>query len=448
MKSFRCGISLALCLLSLATVPACEGDFDQQVEEAKSQGPGSGSTGSIVNPDAKFVRGFVSTGGAVRNAVVTLRAINDDGSIDLDEARVLGTGFTFNNGIYQVNIRRNGYRGAVLVEVRGQNTLAVPTDNGNPATARTNKFHLMEPGHVLYSVLPYFDGYSNGDTHVTPLTTVAVMRSLSFDGSIAGVQGGISMGMFGLMCQQVAGHFGLDAVRAKTPTDFSLSGGLPGDQTYAYVLAALSQVAKNLGVANVNDFWLGMAEDARDDGVLNGSIGYVPNTAVTMPDLSAASLIGAALFNDYLDPNNLERVPGKNNTEIGVGSTLDLLIAHLNTARNINASVHDYELTVRVPNDLTLSQGETAYTHTTVLKRIGNGTKFHPFGDSAGPGFVEFDFVSGSPANVDVQPFGRIVVNPLAVDGDYTITLTVRPRIGQTFVTGPLDTYSFTVRVR
>jgi hypothetical protein len=440
----RAGLLLALCMVVLA---GCEGDFDQRIDEAGTQGPGDGSTGSIVNPDSNFVRGFASTGGAVRNAVVTLRPINDDGSIDFTEAGLLGTGFTFSNGIYQVSLRRQ-YRGPILVEIRGQNTLAVPSDVGNPATARTEKFHPMNPGHVMYSVLPHYDGYSTGDTHVTPLTTVAVMRGLSFDGSIAGVQGGVGMGMFGLMCQQVARYFGLERIRAVSPTDFALSGGLPGSKNYSYVLAALSQAAKDLGVANINDFWLGMSQDAFDDGVLNGSIGYVPNTAVPMPDLSAASLIGDALFNNYLDPNNLERIPGTDNTEVTPGSTLGQLVTHLDTARDINAIALDYELTVRIPDDMTLTQGDIVYTRTTVLKRLGNGTNFHPFGDSGGPGFVEFDFVSSSPANVDVQPFGRIVVNPLAPDGDYTITLNVSPRAGQTFITGPSDSYSFNVRVR
>ena len=69
-------------------------------------------------------------------------------------------------------------------------------------------------------------------------------------------------------------------------------------------------------------------------------------------------------------------------------------------------------------------------------------------GDSARPSLPEFVWVSSSPADVDVQPYGTITANALATPGTYTLALTVRPALGQTLLTGPTQNYTVTVRVR
>lgn len=434
---------LLTAVLPLLALCACDGDFDQRQELADTVGPGGGSTGSLANPNtSRFVRGTVSIGGSVADATVTLRPINADASIDWDDNNALGTTVTFSNGIYQLYLNDRGYRGAMLVEVRGGGSAR----GGNPATAVTNKYHDMQPGHVLYTVVPMYDGYSVVRVDATPLTTVAVARSLSLDGSIAGVTGGVSMGMFGLMCQQVSEFFGLERIRERIPTDYAASGSFGNTDLYGRVMAALSQLAKDIGVANVWDFYLGMYEDALDDGELNGSIAVIPNTPIAMPDLGQSGVLGTALFDNYMDPLNLERTRGGDNTQVPAGSSLESLIATLDSSRDINTAVRAYDNVVRIENSLSLSAGDVYQTRIGALDFLG-GVDFHPYGDSAGPSFVEFSWVSSSPVNVSVTSFGRIAVDAAALPGTYTLTLTVQPLAGQTFVTGPTEVHTVQVKV-
>ena len=436
---------LLLCsVLPLLALCACDGDFDQRQEQATTIGAGGGSTGSLANPDLKFfVRGTASIGGAVSGAFVTLRPINPDASVDWNDTNALGNGVTFSNGIYQIYIKNNSYRGPILVEIRGGGG----AQGGNPATAVSNKFHTMSSAHVLYTVAPMFDGYSVTKIDASPLTTAAVARCLAFDGSIAGVTGGIATGMFGLVCQQVAEFFGLDRIRAVIPVDYAASGSFGNHELYGRVMAALSQVAKDIGVSNVWDFYLGLWQDALDDAELNGSIGVVPNTPIAMPDFGQANLIGSALFNNYMDPLNLERTRGGDNTQISMGGELDTLITTLDTVRDVDDAVRTYDNVVRVANFVRLSQGRTYQTRVAALDRIGGSIEFHPYGDSAGPSFVEFAWTSSSPGNVSVQPFGVITVNGAAPNGTYTLTLTIQPLAGQTFVTGNTEVHTIEVEV-
>ncbi len=448
-RKVRGGRLLVLMALAAAVLSGCNGDFDQRQDVAKKIAPGGSSVGTTANPlGATFVRGVASIGGAVRNAVVILRPINLDGSVNWADQDALGQGVTFFNGIFQITVLDRTYRGPVLVEVRGQNSVTTVTDGGNPVTATSNKFHAMGQQHVLYSVLPYYDAQSTGDTIVTPLTTFAVMRCLSFNGSIAGVNGGISAGLFGLVCQQTARFFGLAQVRAKLPADFAGSGGFGSDALQSYALAALAQLARDIGVANVWDFWLGLAQDAADDGIANGSIGFVPGTGIAMPDLTASGLIGNALLNNYLAPGNLDRLVSPDSTGVAAGSALAQLITDLNAARDINNVTVDYDIVFRVPDVLELHRGQTERTTVLACQQIGNTTLFHPFGDSAGPSFVDFSWVSSSPANVSVLTFGRITISPTAPIGDYTLQLTVSPKAGQIFVTGFTRAYNITIKVR
>jgi hypothetical protein len=423
---------------------ACSGDFDQRRDEARTIGPGQGSTGTIANPNTGlFVRGVASVGGSVVDAFVTLRPINPDASVNWDDASILGTGTTFGTGVYQVSVNDGNYRGPILVEVRGGGNAR----GGNPATAISQKFHTMRSDHAMYSVVPVFEGYSVTRVDVSPFTTIAVARCLAFDGSIAGVNGGIAAGMFGLVCQQVAEYFGLDRVREVIPNDYAASGVFGNSDLAGRVMAALSQLARNIGVANVFDFYAGLWLDTRDDGVLNGSIGLVPGTPAAMPDLSAPGILGAALHDDFMDPFNLERVTGGDNTQIATGGAVDLLITHLDSIRDINDAVRAYELVLRIETALTIAAGGVHATRIIALDRIGSSIEFHPYGDSAGPSFVEFAWVSSAPAVLSVQDYGRITVDASAPAGHYTLSLTVQPAAGQTFVTGPVTTYTINIYV-
>ena len=436
-------LAVVCTLYSVLLLCSCTGEFDQRQEQAKTQGAGVGSTGTVANPNTSvFVRGTVSSGGSVKGAFVKLRRINPDASVDWDDADALGTGVTFDNGIYQIYIDDDDYRGPILIEIRG----GAGVLGANPATSLSQKFHNFRADHVLYSAVPYFEGYSIFGADVTPLTSVAIARCLSFDGSIAGVTGGISTGMFGLMCQQVAEFFGLGHIRSKVPEDYAKSGSFGNQGLYGRVLAALSQVAKDIGVANVFDFHLGLYHDALDDGELNGSIGSVPNTPVVMPDLGQAGLIGSALFNNFMDPNNLERAAGGDNTEVNPGSNVDDLINTLDSARDIDNAVRAYELTVRVSKNVELKRGGVRQVRIWALHQIGDA-EFDPYGDSAGPSFVEFAWTSSSPSDVSIQPFGQITVSSTAPKGNYTLTVTIQPLGGQTFVTGPVEVHTVIVKV-
>jgi hypothetical protein len=441
----RAALISVLCTLYLFTA-ACTGDFDQRVEQARRINPGGTASGTLANPDGSvFIRGAVSMAGVVRNAGVVLRPVRSDGSVDWDDANILGNGITFNNGIYQVTMNDRRYRGAILVEVRART--GFDSEGASPATAVSRKFHPMGPEHFLYTVVPAFEGYASVDNHVTPLTTVAVLRGKAFDGSVAGVQGGVSAGMFGLMARQVAEFFAIPRVRSTMPQDFAASGGLESnDDLQAYVLAALSQIAKDLGVTNVWDFWLAMALDASDDGELNGSIGFIPNTGVLMPDLGQGNLVGRALHDGYLDPNNLERRISKNNTNMVPGGALEQLIAALDLPRDINAlTTFEYNLTLRLPDSLTIAAGETYQTRIINVELLPDGVRFEPYGDSAGPGFVEY--VWTTPAGISVSDFGLISVTAGTPAGSYQVSLTIQPAAGQSFVAGETIAHEISVRV-
>ncbi len=431
---------LLVALLLLLPV-ACSGDFDQRVDIARKIGAGSESVGSTANPSAGvFITGSISTGGVFKRGMVTLRPVREDGSIERDDGKNLGVSISLDNGGYQVNLRNANYRGPVVVEVRGGQAEGVLTTGGNPATGLSNPAHVMGQDHVMYGVAPNFEGQSIFNVHVTPLTTFAVTRGEFF--------GGVSAGMFGLMCRQTADFFGLRGVRQGLPVDFTGTFAFGTDFRYGCVLAALSQVAANAGVANIFDFYQGMAEDGRDDGMLNGSIGFVPNTGVTMPDLSAPDIIGAAFAGNFLAPGNLERKVGFNNTAITPGSELEQIVTILNSARNINSFSYPYNYVVRVPDTVELWPGQQVATRVLAIEHVDPPVSFEAYGDSGGPSFVDFSFVSSSPSNVSVQPFGRIVAAPGAVPGFYTLTLTVSPGALQTFVSGPTKEFTITVRVR
>lgn len=433
---------LPLLVLLTAALAACNGDFDQRQEQASTSGFGGTSTGTLPNQRGPaFVAGGVTNAGAVVSAFVTLRRVNADASIDFTSD--LGVGTTFANGFYQVFLTDTGYRGPIVVEIRGGSG----AQGANPATALTDKFQDFRADHVMYGVLPLYDGYSVVDVNVTPLTTVAVARCLAFNGSVAGVLGGVGTGMFGLVCQQVAEFFGLSRIRGVLPVDYSASGAFGTEDLYARVLAALSQIALNLGVANVYDFCLGLYQDALDDGELNGSIAVVPNTPIAMPDLGSAGLIGSALLNDYMAPANLERQAGGDSNSVTTGSSVDTLITTLDSLRDVDTAVRSYDLVVRVPGRVDVAKGSNARTSIEALDRIGTSIEFHPYGDSGGPSFVEFAWVSSSPADVSVQQYGRISVAGTAPSGDYTLTLTIQPLAGQTYVTGPTQTHTVTVHV-
>lgn len=431
-------LAASFILLAL-TLGACDGTFDQRVEVARTIPGGSGSTATTPNPaSGLFVRGTVSIGGAVKNALVMLRPVNDDGSIDFNDTHALGVTVTFANGIYQAIIRDKTYRGPIVVDVRGQNVSGVVSEGANPATSTTDRWHELGSGHTLYGVLPYFYGKQVGDVNVTPLTTCAVTRGLFL--------GGVSAGMFGMCSRNVGDFFGLGPIRTLVPFDFARGGSFGDNVVYSYVMAALSQVAKNIGVTNVFDFYEGMSRDCLDDGVLNGSIGFVPNTGIAMPDLSAANFLGDALNDDYLAPGNVERVRSPDNTGVTPGSDLANLIAALNSARNINSTTYTYDLVLGVPSYVDVNVGADVDTRVFALETLG-GTFVETYGDSGGPSFVDYAFVSSSPANVTVLPFGRIAAPMGATPGTYTLTLTVSPAIAQTLVTGVTQVFTITVYV-
>lgn len=441
------GAGLIALLLPLV-LGGCTGDFDQREEQATTVGIGHNSAGTSGNPSSgPFVRGVVDMAGVVRNAGVVLRPINDDGSVNWDDNDILGSTVTFSNGIYQARVLNKDYEGPILVEVRGQTLQNVHARGANPATADSNKYHTMGIQHVLYSVLPHFEGQSAGNVHVTPTTTVAVGRCLSFDGSIAGVTGGISAGMFSMCCQQVAKFFGLDQVRASHPQDFAASEAFGKARMHAFVITALCQVAHDAGVQNIFDFWDGLYEDALDDGELNASIGLVPNTGVAMPDLGVAGLLGDALLNGYLVLGNDERQIETDATDVPNDNSLDNLITFLDTARDINSTTATYDILLRDPGSVTIKRGKRWKSRIFAMDQIGNSAGFHAYGDSGGPCFVDFAFVSSSPANVVVNPFGEISVPLGASKGNYTLTLTVQPFAGQTFVAGPTYVRQITVKV-
>ena len=166
-----------------------------------------------------------------------------------------------------------------------------------------------------------------------------------------------------------------------------------------------------------------------------------------MPDLSAAGLIGGALFNNFMDPVNLDRRVGIANTSVVPGSALDTLITLLDSARDINSVTRAYAHVVRIPGAIELAPGQSRRTWILTLESV-SGSDYHPYGDSSGPSFTEFVWVSSSPADVDVQPYGTITANALATPGTYTLALTVRPALGQTLLTGPTRNYNVTVRVK
>lgn len=442
-------LALLLALL-LPVFTGCEGDFDQRIDDAPTYYAGQGSFGSTINPIGSVrVAGVISIAGLVRFANVTLRPINNDGSVDWDENNALGQGVSDGIGIYTVYVNDGSYRGPILVDVSGKQTGSVITEGANPATASSNKFHQMTGSHKLYSVLPYFDGVTVEDVHVSIFTTVAVARCLSFNGSVAGVPGGIADGLFGMCCQQVAEFFGIDRVRKQAVEDFSGSSlAFSNNGISGWASAALSQVAKDAGVVNVFDFYLGLYNDMLDDGQLNASIATVPFSGIPMPNLSNASLIGSALLNNFMAPLNTERVHGGDNTTVATGGTLDTLITTLDTARDVNTVTRDFDLVLRVPTLVELSTGQEFKTNILAVNQIGSAQDFHVYGDSAGPSFVEFNWSSSSPADVFVNQFGRITAAVAATPGTYTLTLTVAPESGQTFVTGTSVGYSVTVVVK
>lgn len=424
----------ALCLLT-----GCMGDFDQREDEPGTIDDGGNTNGSTANPDSgAYVRGVISTSGIVRDALIVLRPVRNDGSIDLDDTQALGRGVSYSNGIYHLTVQRPSYRGPIVVEVRGQEVNGVRARGGNPATAGSAPWHYMQDDHVLYAVLPSFDGQDAEDVDVSPLTTYAVGRCLYY--------GGISAGMYGLMCQQTAEMFQVDRIRGVYPMDFTGTGLSGGWESLGWGVTALSQVALDLGVPNVFDFYLGMFRDGEDDGLLNGSIGFVPNTAIPMPDLTVSGLLGTTLRDNYLDPANTERAIGTDNTTMG--NDVDARINWFDSVRDINAYSRAYDLVVKVPGTLDMSRGQVVATRILALDQLGGSTEFHPYGDSGGPSFTDFSFTSSAPAFVYVQSYGRITVDPSAPNGDYTLWLTVSPAPAQTFLSGPTSSYTITVKVR
>jgi hypothetical protein len=205
---------------------------------------GSGGTG--------YINGFASKG-PLNNASVTAYGIAGG-----QMGSQIGTTTTDANGNYAMAI--GSYTGPVMLQVSGGSFTEEAT--GAPAT--------MAPGDVMTVVMPTVaSGATTSGIQITPITSMAQARAQQMPGSMTEANIAAANSAMG-------NYFSVSDIVHVQPmnplTKDSGAGASADARRYGIALAAMSQHAKSLNMANTSALVTAMMSDA-SDGMMDGKNG-------------------------------------------------------------------------------------------------------------------------------------------------------------------------------
>ena len=411
----------ALGLVGVVSSACWEGNFDQRVRVDIEEIRGRAFDGVNSNPASGFgkVIGVATTAGPVRAGRVSLYPVSPTGTIQDGDEDTLGNGMSsVVSGEFSATLRR-AYRGPVIVSVRRTELGGTPTSYADAARASTTPNAAFGDDDELLGYVLDFPNASDAVV-VSPLTTLAVERAIWL--------GGISSGNLSIAARQVGGFFGMTSARETVPDDLrersASSQGANMAQNLA--LAAISQLALDAHVASGN-VWHALRLDIRDDGELNGSIGYIPGSAVRLSNLGAADYIGSVLLEEeYLAIHNAENLSGYDLRKATEGSKLRETLDFLNGARALADVTLAIAESTLVRPVLRLKPGERASLGVRAFDHQGSG--YCLVFASDGPSVLDVSAISNDlTVATIVDEFWVSVPEAAEIGSVATVTVRVRP---------------------
>ncbi len=223
-------------------------------------GSGGGGDGtSSRNSSGGSING-IAMKGPVAGATVTVFAVNADSTI----GRQIGSAQTDGQGKFSVLVEN--YSGAVMLRMTG----------GSYMDEATGMRMTMGPDDVMTSMIPFVGPDSKvSGIHMTPLTSMAQAMAQN-------MSGGMNQANMTEANQAIGRYFGVSDILMTPSMDPSIEGsGSAATQemrNYGMSIAAMSQYAKDMGMASSSQMVTAMMNDAAD-GQMNGMMG---NSRVTM----------------------------------------------------------------------------------------------------------------------------------------------------------------------
>lgn len=242
-----------------------------------------GGGGGVASGPQGTISGVV-TKGPVRTALVSAYAIS--GGV---KGAQIGTATTDVNGAFTMNI--GAYAGPVMLQVSGGNYTDEAT--GSPMS--------MASGDVMTAVMPaVMANASTSGIQVTPVTAMAQARA-------QGMAGGMSDANIAAANTAMGQYFSVSDILHTMPMNplvsGSSAGASPDARNYGITLAAMSQYAATLTMANSSALVTAMMSDA-SDGVMDGrlvtsqismSMGGMMGSSMMAPTACTSSLATAMM---------------------------------------------------------------------------------------------------------------------------------------------------------
>lgn len=247
-------------------------------------GIGSGGTGILSGAVVK---------GPVANATVVAFAVTGGQT----EARI-GSAVTDANGNFSMTI--GAYQGPVLIQASA----------GTFRDEASGAFMTMASGDVMTAALPAVaSGATTSGLQLTPVTAMAQARAQQ-------MAGGMTQANITFANAAMGNYFSVSDILHVQPMNALVAGSGASAGTdarnYGMTLAAMSQYAKSLGMANTSSLVTAMMGDA-SDGMMNGMRGSTPismsmsgmmGNAVMSPAAGTSGL-GTAMTDFAKSPANM-----------------------------------------------------------------------------------------------------------------------------------------------
>lgn len=241
---------------------------------------GTGISGSVIK-------------GPVANATVNAYAVAG-GQLGAQ----IGSATTDGNGNYSMTL--GAYSGPVMLQVSG----------GSYKDEATGSVLSMAPGDVMAAVIPSVaSGITVTGTQITPVTSMAQARAQQ-------MAGGMTESNIAAANAAMGNYFSVSDILHVQPMNplvpGSGSSASPDARNYGMTIAAMSQYAKSLNMANTSALVTSMMSDA-SDGMMDGKKGSSP-ISMTMGGMMGTSMmaptagtsgLAAAMTNFVMSPANM-----------------------------------------------------------------------------------------------------------------------------------------------
>ncbi len=216
---------------------------------------GCGGAGSAIAPGTRMISG-TAVKGPVNGGTVTAYAVMNGAS-----GMELASGTTDTQGNYHISI--GDYTGPLMVQLSG----GTYTDEATGVTTT------MLPGDVMTAVIPFVSSDATITAiQITPITSMAQAMAHN-------MPGGMTAANISAASTAIGSHFMVSDILHTQPMNPLVQGSAQNatqdQQNYGMALAAISQYAKNVGMASSSGMVTSMMKDA-SDGILDGMTGTTP----------------------------------------------------------------------------------------------------------------------------------------------------------------------------